>query len=65
MIVYSDNTATNLVLDKLGLTGDNELMKWLGCPETQINSKVFRGDTSIAMDRASSLAWAARLRATW
>ena len=42
MIVYSDNTATNLVLDKLGLPATNECMERLGCPETKINSKVFR-----------------------
>ena len=52
MIVYSDNTATNLVLDKLGLATTNELMDALGCPETRIHSKVFRADTSIAPDRS-------------
>ncbi len=52
MIVYSDNTATNLVLDKLGLPATNECMERLGCPETQINSKVFRRDTSIAPERS-------------
>ena len=52
MIVYSDNTATNLVLDKLGLPATNECMERLGCPDTKINSKVFRRDTSIAKDRS-------------
>jgi serine-type D-Ala-D-Ala carboxypeptidase (penicillin-binding protein 5/6) len=52
MIVYSDNTATNLVLDKLGLPATNEYMAQLGCPETRINSKVFRRDTSIDKDRS-------------
>jgi len=52
MIVYSDNTATNLVLDKLGLAATNELMASLGCPETRVNSKVFRRDTSIALERS-------------
>ncbi len=54
MIVFSDNTATNLVLDKLGLPTTNEYMQKLGCPETRINSKVFRGDTSIAKDRSKA-----------
>jgi len=54
MIVYSDNTATNLVLDKLGLPTTNELMAALDCPETRINSKVFRADTSIAPDRSKA-----------
>jgi beta-lactamase class A len=53
MIVYSDNTATNLVLDKLGLPATNELMKSFDCPETQVHSKVFRRDTSIAPDRSN------------
>jgi D-alanyl-D-alanine carboxypeptidase (penicillin-binding protein 5/6) len=52
MIVYSDNTATNLVLDKLGLPATNECMERLGCTDTKINSKVFRADTSIAKDRS-------------
>jgi D-alanyl-D-alanine carboxypeptidase (penicillin-binding protein 5/6) len=52
MMVYSDNTATNLVLDKIGLPATNELMETLGCPETKINSKVFRRDTSIAPERS-------------
>jgi D-alanyl-D-alanine carboxypeptidase (penicillin-binding protein 5/6) len=53
MIVYSDNTATNLVLDQLGLPATNELMDSLGCPETRIHSKVFRRDTSIAPKRST------------
>ncbi|MFO0788582.1 MAG: serine hydrolase [Pirellulales bacterium] len=52
MIVYSDNTATNLVLDKLGLQATNDFTKQFGCPETRINSKVFRRDTSIDKDRS-------------
>ena len=53
MIVYSDNTATNLVLDKLGLPATNEVMESLGCGDTRINSKVFRRDTSIAPERST------------
>lgn len=52
MIVYSDNTATNLVLDKLGLPTTNEYMEKLGCPETRVNAKVFRRDTSIDLERS-------------
>src|SRR4029078_1973917 len=52
MIVYSDNTATNLLLDKRGLPPTNEYMAKLDCPDTRINSKVFRRDTSIAKDRS-------------
>ncbi|HEY3393694.1 MAG TPA: serine hydrolase [Lacipirellulaceae bacterium] len=52
MIVFSDNTATNLVIEKLGLPATNEYTASLGCPETRINAKVFRADTSIAPARS-------------
>jgi D-alanyl-D-alanine carboxypeptidase (penicillin-binding protein 5/6) len=52
MIVYSDNTATNLVLDKVGLANVNATMAALGCPDTRMHAKVFRGDTSIAPERS-------------
>ncbi|HEX5470549.1 MAG TPA: serine hydrolase, partial [Lacipirellulaceae bacterium] len=52
MIVYSDNTATNLVLDKLGLQPTNDCMERLGCPDTKINSKVFKGYTTINKERS-------------
>jgi beta-lactamase class A len=46
MIVFSDNTATNLVLDKIGIASTNKRMEAWGFPNTQINAKVFRGDTT-------------------
>jgi beta-lactamase class A len=46
MIVYSDNTATNLVLDKIGIKPVNERMTGLGLKETRINAKVFKGSTT-------------------
>lgn len=52
MIAFSDNTATNLVLDKVGLTSVNETMAKLGCPDTSMHAKVYRGDTSIAPERS-------------
>lgn len=52
MIVYSDNTATNLVVDAIGLPSTTAAMKELGYPETQLNSKVFRRDVSIAPERS-------------
>lgn len=52
MIVYSDNTATNLVIDQLGLPETTEVMKSLGCETTVLNSKVYRRDTSIFPDRS-------------
>ncbi|GAB5406126.1 MAG: hypothetical protein Aurels2KO_43570 [Aureliella sp.] len=53
MIRYSDNTATNLVLDLIGLESTAKTMKQMGYPETQAHSKVYRGDTSIAPKRSS------------
>ncbi len=48
MIAYSDNTATNLVLDKIGIASTNKRMEAWGCPNTKINAKVFLGSkTSI------------------
>lgn len=52
MIVYSDNTATNLVVDAIGLPATTKTMTELGFPETQLHAKVFRGDTSIAPERS-------------
>jgi beta-lactamase class A len=52
MIAYSDNTATNLVLDQIGLASTGELMAELGCPETRIHAKVYRRDTSISPERS-------------
>jgi beta-lactamase class A len=52
MIVYSDNTATNLVLDQIGIPSTNVRMDKLGLPNTRINAKVFKGSTtSIAPER--------------
>lgn len=52
MIAWSDNTATNLVIDRIGLASTSRFMNELGCPETQLHSKVFRRDTSIAPERS-------------
>jgi beta-lactamase class A len=52
MMVYSDNTATNLVLDQIGLPATNETMEKLGLSNTKINSPVFKGKLTIAPDRS-------------
>lgn len=52
MIVYSDNTATNLVLDKIGIGATAERMEAWGYSNTKIHSKVFRRDTSLYPDRS-------------
>ncbi|WP_406694072.1 serine hydrolase [Singulisphaera sp. Ch08] len=52
MIVYSDNTATNLVLDKIGIGSTAATMEKLGYPNTKAHSKVFRRDTSVFPERS-------------
>src|SRR5437763_15487053 len=52
MIVFSDNTATNLVLDKIGIESTAATMEKLGHPNTKIHSKVFRRDTSKFPERS-------------
>jgi beta-lactamase class A len=53
MIAFSDNTATNLVLDRVGLAAVNKRLAGWGLKETRINHKVFLGDsTSIAPARS-------------
>ncbi len=46
MIVYSDNTATNMVLDRVGIKAVNETTAALGFPDTRINAKVYKGSTT-------------------
>jgi len=46
MIVFSDNTATNLVLDKIGIASTGKRMADWGYPNSKINAKVFKGSTT-------------------
>ncbi len=52
MIVFSDNTATNLVLDQIGLPATAATMEKMGHPETKIHSKVFKRETSVFPERS-------------
>ena len=52
MIVFSDNTATNLVIDQVGLDSTAKLMEQLGLKQTKLHSKVYRRDTSIFPERS-------------
>lgn len=52
MIVWSDNTATNLVVDQVGLQQLKQDMQALGMTETRMNSKVYRRDLSIDPERS-------------
>jgi beta-lactamase class A len=46
MIVFSDNTATNLVLDQIGIGSTAKRMEEWGFPNTKIHAKVFKGSTT-------------------
>lgn len=52
MIVFSDNTATNLVIDRIGLAATTATMERMGYPNTKAHSKVYRRDTTINLDRS-------------
>jgi beta-lactamase class A len=52
MISVSDNTATNLVLDKIGIGATAKRMEAWGFPNTKIHAKSFRRDTSVFPERS-------------
>jgi len=52
MIAYSDNTATNLVLAKIGLPATAVTMEKMGLTNTKVHSFVFRQGTSIFKERS-------------
>ena len=52
MIALSDNTATNLVIDQIGLPATAKRMEQLELTNTKLHSKVFRRDTSIFPERS-------------
>jgi beta-lactamase class A len=52
MIALSDNTATNLVLDEIGIGATAATMEKMGYPNTKIHSKVFRRDLSVFPERS-------------
>jgi beta-lactamase class A len=50
MIILSDNTATNLILDRIAIRRVWSKMEALGLPHTKVHSKTFLRLTSVAMD---------------
>ena len=50
MITISDNTATNLLIDKVAIRRTWQKMEALGLPRTKLHSKSFLRMTSVAMD---------------
>ena len=50
MITTSDNTATNLILDRIGIRTVWQAMEARGLPRTKVHAKVFNRATSLAPD---------------
>jgi len=48
MIVLSDNTATNVLIDRLGMERVTETMAELGAPETRLRRKMIRPEDSVS-----------------
>lgn len=53
MIVVSDNTATNMLIDLVGLESVNAAMAELGLPEIRLENRLFRGRPGAPMNRAT------------
>ena len=52
MIASSDNTATNLVIRRIGLPATNVVMDRVGLSGIRLNSSVFRRETSLDVERS-------------
>ncbi|MGI9626119.1 MAG: serine hydrolase [Longimicrobiales bacterium] len=50
MIVHSDNTATNILIDELGMDAVNALSVSLGAPDTRLQRKMIRPEASARGD---------------
>ena len=50
MIILSDNTATNLILDRIIIRRVWDKMEALGLPHSKVHSKTFLRNSSVAMD---------------
>jgi beta-lactamase class A len=53
MITISDNTATNVLLDKVPMRKVWDKMEALGLPRTKVHSKTFQRFTSVAVDSSA------------
>lgn len=56
MIIMSDNSATNFIIDKVGIRNVNARMDSLGLKNTRLHAKVFLG-TSTTIDTAATRKW--------
>lgn len=50
MVVFSDNTATNVLIDELGMDAINQLSADLGAPDTKLQRKMIRPEASARGD---------------
>lgn len=50
MIALSDNTATNLILDRVGIEGVNARMRALGLTQTKLFRKVYSADPPVSAE---------------
>lgn len=56
MIIMSDNTATNFIIDKVGIRNVNARMDSLGLKTTRLHAKVFLG-SSTTIDTTATRVW--------
>lgn len=56
MTILSDNSATNLIIDKIGIRNVNARMDSLGLRQTRLHAKVFLG-SSTTIDTAATRRW--------
>lgn len=52
MVASSDNTATNIVIRRIGLPATNEVLDRIGLPGIRLNSYVFRRETTLDQARS-------------
>src|SRR3712207_7079394 len=65
MTAVSDNTATNLLLDRVGIANVNKRMAAWGLKETRIHAKVFRGSTTSVDPRSEERRVGKECRSRW
>ncbi|HEY0305577.1 MAG TPA: serine hydrolase [Longimicrobiales bacterium] len=56
MIILSDNSATNFIIDKVGIRNVNARMDSLGLKQTRLHAKVFLGSAT-TIDTAATRQW--------
>jgi beta-lactamase class A len=66
MVVLSDNTATNLAIDRLGLAHINATLRAAGLKQTVLYKKVYKpAGGAPCRPTSRSSAWARRRRGRW